>query len=91
MIQSDKSNPELWTGLARSLEAAGDMQTAQRCYEKANALANPTGRPLDALMDSDETQPVLVQSNLQLSILQFNSLFQHQHRLQYSCQQKEIT
>ena len=58
MIQSDKSNPELWTGLARSLEAAGDMQTAQRCHEKANALANPQpADPLDALMDSDETQP----------------------------------
>ena len=58
MIQSDKSNPELWTGLARSLEAAGDMQTAQRCHEKANALANPQPvDPLDALMDSDETQP----------------------------------
>ena len=57
MIQSDKSNPELWTGLARSLEAAGDMQTAQRCHEKANALANPQPvDPLDALMDSDETQ-----------------------------------
>lgn len=58
MIQSDKSNPELWTGLARSLEAAGDMQTAQRCHEKANALSNPQPvDPLDALMDSEETQP----------------------------------
>ena len=58
MIQSDKSNPELWTGLARSLEAAGDMQTAQRCHEKANALSNPQPvDPLDALMDSEEPQP----------------------------------
>ena len=58
MIQSDKSNPDLWTGLARSLEAAGDMQTAQRCHEKANALSNPqTIDPLDALMDSEEPQP----------------------------------
>ena len=69
MIQSDKSNPELWTGLARSLEAAGDMQTAQRCHEKANALANPQPvDPLDALMDSDEPQPEsYVLSNLQLN------------------------
>ena len=41
MIQSNKNNPELWTGLARSLEAAGDMATAQRCHEKAHLLANP--------------------------------------------------
>ena len=59
MIQSDKSNPDLWTGLARSLEAAGDMQTAQRCHEKANALSNPQPvDPLDALMDSEEPHPI---------------------------------
>ena len=59
MIQSDKSNPELWTGLARSLEAAGDMQTAQRCHEKANALSNPQPvDPLDALMYSEDSQPI---------------------------------
>ena len=42
MIQLDKNNPELWTGLARSLEAAGDMATAQRCHEKAHILLNPS-------------------------------------------------
>ncbi len=58
MIQSDKSNPDLWTGLARSLEAAGDMQTAQRCHEKASALANPQPvNPLDALMESEDSEP----------------------------------
>lgn len=58
MIQSDKSNPDLWTGLARSLEAAGDMQTAQRCHEKASALANPQPvDPLDALMESEDSEP----------------------------------
>ena len=46
MIQSDKNNPELWTGLARSLEAAGDMATAQRCHEKAHLLQNPTRKYL---------------------------------------------
>ena len=60
MIQSDKLNPELWTGLARSLESAGDMQTAQRCHEKASVLSNPQPvDPLDALMDSEESQPSL--------------------------------
>ena len=57
MIQSDKSNPELWTGLARSLEAAGDMQTAQRCHEKAKVLSNPApADPLEALMESEESK-----------------------------------
>ncbi|MEC8670793.1 MAG: tetratricopeptide repeat protein [Candidatus Thermoplasmatota archaeon] len=60
MIQSDKLNPELWTGLARSLESAGDMQTAQRCHEKASVLSNPQPvDPLDALMDSEESQASL--------------------------------
>lgn len=61
MIQQDKSNPELWTGLARSLEAAGDLSTAQRCHEKANLLSNPTPvatNPLDAF---SEPEPVAEQ------------------------------
>ena len=37
MIQSDKANPELWTGLARSLESAGDMATAQRCHPESTS------------------------------------------------------
>ena len=56
MIQSDKANPELWTGLARSLESAGDMATAQRCHQKAQALSNPAPvSPLDALMEDEDT------------------------------------
>ena len=42
MIQMDKVNPQLWVGLARSLEAAGDMATAQRCHQKAQTLSNPS-------------------------------------------------
>ena len=41
MIQEDKNNPDLWVGLARALEAAGDVDTAQRCHQKARNLANP--------------------------------------------------
>ena len=56
MIQSDKANPELWTGLARSLESAGDMATAQRCHQKAQVLSNPDPvSPLDALMEDEDT------------------------------------
>ncbi|MED5291145.1 MAG: tetratricopeptide repeat protein, partial [Candidatus Thermoplasmatota archaeon] len=38
MIQHDKENPVLWKGLAKSLEAAGDLDTAQRCHTKAREL-----------------------------------------------------
>ena len=51
MIHSDKTNPELWKGLAMALEAAGDMATAQRCHQKSQSLSNPqpvNQDPLDA-------------------------------------------
>ena len=34
MIQNDKSNPTLWTGLARALESAGDMATHKDAMRK---------------------------------------------------------
>ena len=45
MIQADKSNPELWKGLARALESAGDMATAERCHQKAQLLSTPQAPP----------------------------------------------
>ena len=41
LIQGDKQNPVLWRGLAKSLEAAGDFDTAQRCHSKASDLESP--------------------------------------------------
>ena len=40
LIQSDGENPANWRGLARSLEEAGDIATAQKCHAKANAMDN---------------------------------------------------
>jgi tetratricopeptide (TPR) repeat protein len=57
MIQMDKINPKLWLGLARSLEAAGDMATAQRCHEKVNTLTNPVPEPEVEVPAISETQP----------------------------------
>ena len=57
MIQMDKSNSQLWVGLARSLEAAGDMPTAQRCHEKAHLLANPTPITVEPLDTISEPEP----------------------------------
>jgi len=72
MIQDDKSNPDLWIGLARALESAGDMATAQRCHEKAHKLANPqpvAQDPLDAFAESAESlsqpEPVVENSSYQ--------------------------
>ena len=42
LIQHDKENPDLWRGLAKSLEAAGDLETAQRCHTKARDLESPS-------------------------------------------------
>ena len=38
IIETDKTNPESWIGLARALEAAGDLNTAQKCHQKASLL-----------------------------------------------------
>ncbi len=59
IIQTDKSNPDLWTGLARALESAGDIGSAQRCHEKAQSLRStpePASQPdaLDDLMEENE-------------------------------------
>jgi len=58
IIQTDKLNPDLWTGLARALESAGDIGSAQRCHEKAQSLRSPPEpepQPdaLDALMEEN--------------------------------------
>ena len=60
MIQTDKTNPDLWIGLARALESAGDMATAQRCHQKAQGLSNPEPvalDPLDAFAQEQENTP----------------------------------
>ena len=40
IIQQDKESADSWSGLAKALENAGDVTTAQRCHEKANNLRN---------------------------------------------------
>jgi len=39
MIKLDGQNPVIWRGLARSLESAGDLETAQKCHRKADELS----------------------------------------------------
>ena len=64
LIQTDKENSGLWKGLARSLEAAGDLETAQRCHSKANEIesgiqAQPETAPEPSHEQGTFTQPPL--------------------------------
>ena len=47
LIQNEQQNPNNWTGLARALEQAGDLETAEKCHAKATALggASPQSQP----------------------------------------------
>ena len=38
LIQTQKTNPILWRGLSKSLRAAGDIDTSERCRVKADSL-----------------------------------------------------
>ncbi|RJU84319.1 MAG: hypothetical protein DWB99_00140 [Candidatus Poseidoniales archaeon] len=38
LIQTEKTNPILWRGLSKSLRAAGDVETSERCRMKADSL-----------------------------------------------------
>ena len=60
LIQNDGQSPENWRGLARALESAGDLETAQKCHAKANVLGGETSpdAPLMPLV-----QPAPVQEN----------------------------
>ena len=40
LIKMEQHSSDHWTGLARSLEQAGDLETAQKCHAKAVGLAN---------------------------------------------------
>ena len=43
LIKQEQHSSDHWTGLARSLEQAGDLETAQKCHGKAVSLANAEG------------------------------------------------
>ena len=45
MIQKDSQNGSNWRGLARALEQAGDLETAQKCHAKANGLDGIVEQP----------------------------------------------
>jgi len=52
MIKQDGENPDIWRGLARSLESAGDLATAEKCHRKADALG---GVAVQSIVHEDVT------------------------------------
>ncbi len=63
MIKVDGTNPTIWRGLARSLESAGDMETAQKCHRKADELHGVTTQ-------DTPTVPEVIQEPAALPVLQ---------------------
>lgn len=45
LIQGDGQNTTNWRGLARALENAGDLETAQKCHAKANSMDSNAPTP----------------------------------------------
>jgi len=68
LIQTDKHNSSLWKGLARSLEAAGDLATAQRCHAKANELESGTQAPPMIAAEPQPAQPVQAEQFAQVPL-----------------------
>ena len=68
LIQTDKQNSGLWKGLARSLEAAGDLATAQRCHAKANELESGTQALPMIAAEPQPAQPVQAEQFAQVPL-----------------------
>ena len=50
LVEVDRDNPELWTGMMKTFIAAGDQTTANKCRQKIHSL---TGVPLDAPSETE--------------------------------------
>ncbi len=61
MIKNDGQNPSIWRGLARSLESAGDLETAQKCHRKADELSGTAPVQAVAPPPSAPIEPVMVE------------------------------
>ena len=55
LLESNKEDPELWLGLARSLSAAGSEDKAAACREKARGLGAEVAEPVAQTMVVEET------------------------------------
>ncbi len=61
LIKQEQHSSDHWTGLARSLEQAGDLDTAQKCHAKAVSLANAEADAPVAAPQAPESVPITPQ------------------------------
>lgn len=61
LIQKDSRNGSYWRGLARALEQAGDLETAQKCHAKANGLDGIVEQPAAVNVPAPEPASVAPQ------------------------------
>lgn len=61
LIKQEQHSSDHWTGLARSLEQAGDLETAQKCHSKAVSLANAEGDAPPTATQAPEPIPITPQ------------------------------
>jgi len=85
LIQTDGDNAANWRGLARSLEEAGDVATAQKCHSKANEIENgPTpiiAEQAPVVVEQPETI-VETQQEMDLLTQPFTPVDQHEEQLE---------
>jgi len=62
LIQKDSQNGSNWRGLARALEQAGDLDTAQKCHAKANGLDGIVQQPATIVAPAPEPVSAMPQS-----------------------------
>ena len=62
MIKQDGENPDIWRGLARSLESAGDLATAEKCHRKADSLGGIVAGQEQVSSQVLETAPAALSS-----------------------------
>ena len=62
LIKQEQHSSDHWTGLARSLEQAGDLETAQKCHSKAVSLANAEDEAPPAATQAPEPVAISPQS-----------------------------
>ena len=58
LIQKDSQNGANWRGLARALEQAGDLETAQKCHAKANGLDGIVEQPAETIAPTPAPEPI---------------------------------
>ena len=57
-VTSDSTDATAWTGMARALEAAGELEKAAKCHERARGASSPSAEVMTALPIEDTATDV---------------------------------